>query len=253
MKISVVTAVYNRVDTVAEAVRSVQAQKYKNVEHVIQDGASTDGTLEKLHTLADARTRLESGKDAGLYDAINLGIKRTSGDAIGLMHSDDVFAGDETLSQVASAFSDPEIDGVYGDLQYVSAANPNRVVRYWRSGDYERFRLRRGWMPPHPTLYLRRKVFEEWGAYDTSLRIAADYDAMLRWLIKGNIRLAYIPRVLVKMRLGGESNASLEQIIRKTQEDYRVIRRHNVGGLGTLAQKNLRKFKQFINKDFTPR
>lgn len=248
MKISVVTAVYNRSGTIAEAVRSVQAQKYHSLEHVIQDGGSTDGTLEKLRALADARTHLESRADAGLYDAINTGIARATGDVIGLMHSDDIFAADDVLSDVAVALADPKVDGVYGDLLYVSATDPDQVVRYWRSGTYSPSRLNRGWMPPHPTLYLRREVFEQWGMYDTSFRVAADYDAMLRWLTNG-VRLAYVPRVLVKMRLGGESNGSLERILLKSREDYRAIQRNQVGGISTLVLKNLRKIEQFIRKD----
>ena len=139
----------------------------------------------------------------------------------------------------------PDVDAVYGDLDYVSARDTGRVIRRWRSGDWDAERLRAGWMPPHPTLYLRREVFDRWGAYDTGFRIAADYEAMLRWLVEGEIRLAYIPEVLVKMRLGGESNRSLSRILRKSREDYRAIRRHGIGGWGTLIQKNISKIGQF--------
>ncbi|WPL19416.1 hypothetical protein Thiowin_04537 [Thiorhodovibrio winogradskyi] len=118
-------------------------------------------------------------------------------------------------------------------------------MRRWRAGDYHPKRLARGWMPPHPTLYLRRSVIEHWGGFDTDFRIAADYDAMLRYLARGRLRLAYIPAVLVRMRLGGASNRSLSHILRKSREDYRALRRHDVGGLGTLAWKNLSKLSQF--------
>lgn len=249
MKISIVTAVYNRSATISDAVQSVQKQSYCDVEHVIQDGGSTDGTLEILNTLQNARTRVDSRPDSGLYYAINTGIARSTGDVIGLMHSDDIFASADILSNVATEFLDPRVDAVYGDLQYVSSSNTDRVIRHWRAGNYDRRKLKWGWMPPHPTLYVRRKVFEQWGAYDTSFRIAADYDAMLRWLTNGDIRLAYIPKVFVKMRLGGESNASPGHILRKSQEDYRAIRRNNVGGIGTLALKNFSKFGQFIQKE----
>lgn len=248
MKVSVVTAVFNRVDLIADAITSVQAQSYSDIEHIIQDGGSTDGTLAKIAGADKATIALISEPDRGIYDAINRGIERASGDIIGLMHSDDFFAHSEVIAKVAAKFSDPQVDGVYGDLQYVSASDSSRVVRHWISGEYSPRLLTMGWMPPHPTLYLRREVFERFGLYDTSFKIAADYDAMLRYLVKGGIRLAYIPEVLVKMRLGGESNRSLERILRKSREDYRAMRRNKVGGLGTLAAKNFSKIGQFLLK-----
>jgi len=246
MKISVVTAVYNRRKTIAEAIESVQAQTYAHIEHVIQDGASSDGTLDIIRSTLDSGTTLESAPDHGIYDAVNRGITRASGDVIGLMHSDDVFANPDVIHKIADVFEDPDVDGVYGDLHYVSDATPSRIIRHWQSGAYTPDRLKRGWMPPHPTLYLRRGVFDKWGLYDTSYRIAADYDAMLRYLIQGQIKLAYIPEVLVKMRVGGESNKSIAKILQKSREDYRAIRSNGVGGLPTLAMKNLSKIKQFF-------
>lgn len=249
MKISVVTAVFNRASTIAEAVESVQRQTYPYLEHVIQDGGSSDGTLDQIAKLAAMNTNVTSERDTGIYDAINRGIDRATGEIIGLMHSDDFFADDTVLEKVAAAFASPGVDGVYGDLQYVSADDPTRIVRHWRSGQYHPSLLKHGWMPPHPTLYLRREVYERYGVYDTSFSIAADYDAMLRYLATGKIKLAYIPEVLVKMRLGGESNRSLERILRKSREDLRAIRKNGVGGLGTLAAKNLSKLGQFIVKE----
>lgn len=246
MKISVVTAVYNRRATIAHALESVAAQTHAHVEHVIQDGGSTDGTLDIIADTSDAQAALISEKDHGIYDAINRGIRRASGDVVGLMHSDDFFANSHVLSRVAEVFLDPEIDGVYGDLDYVSATDPTLIIRRWRSGAYRPEKVTKGWMPPHPTLYLRRNVFEEHGLYDTSFNIAADYDAMLRYFTKGQIKLAYIPDVMVKMRVGGESNKSLRKILQKSREDYRAIRRNEVGGLGTLALKNLSKVRQFL-------
>ena len=248
MKISIVTAVFNRADTIADAIASLQSQSHQDIEHVIQDGGSTDGTLDVIRGFDAASTALVSEQDAGIYDAINKGITRASGDVIGLMHSDDFFSHDLVLERIAQAFSDPTVDGVYGDLDYVSASDTRKVIRHWRSGPYLRDLLKHGWMPPHPTLFLRREVFEQWGLYDTSFQIAADYDAMLRYLWRGDIRLAYLPEVLVKMRVGGESNRSLGRILRKSREDYRAIRRNRVGGLGTLAMKNARKLIQFIHR-----
>ena len=249
MKISVVTAVFNRAGTIGAAIESVQAQTHPDVELVVQDGGSNDGTLDVVRSLSNPSTKLISERDHGIYDAINRGITNATGDVIGLMHSDDFFASPDALAKVAEAFADPSVRGVYGDLQYVTADEPTKVVRHWRSGEYTPAKLKRGWMPPHPTLYLKREVFDRHGLYDTSYSIAADYDAMLRYLAIGKIKLAYVPQVLVKMRMGGESNRSLERILRKSREDYRAIRKNKVGGIGTLAAKNFSKINQFFIKD----
>jgi len=249
MLISVVTAVWNRADTVGGAVASVQGQTYREVEHVVQDGGSTDGTVAAVERAADGRTRLVSEPDGGIYDAINRGIGRASGEVIGLMHSDDLFAAPDILERVAAAFEDPAVDAVYGDLDYVAAADTARVIRRWRSRAFTPALLARGWMPPHPTLYLRRRVFEAHGLYDTTYRIAADYDAVLRYFSHPGFRAAYIPRVFVKMRMGGASNASLGRIVLKSREDLRALRRSGIGGAGTLARKNFGKLHQFVARD----
>lgn len=244
--ISIVTAVYNRVDTIRDALASVHGQTWTDVEHVVVDGGSSDGTLAVLSEFRDRIAILISEPDHGIYDALNKGLSRATGEIVGLMHSDDYYADGEVLAAVAGVFDDPAIDGVYGDLDYVARNNPARVIRRWRSGEYDRRRLQQGWMPPHPTLFLRRAVLERWGGFDTSFRIAADYDAMLRYLAQGNIRLGYLPRVLVKMRWGGESNRSLAHILRKSREDLRALRKNRVGGLGTLFLKNASKVKQLF-------
>lgn len=246
LTVSVVTAVFNRVDTVGQALASVQAQTWPAVEHIVVDGASTDGTLDVLQAQRERIAVLVSEPDDGIYDALNKGLALASGDVVGWMHSDDFYANDGVLEQVARAFADPNVDGVYGDLDYVAKDAPDRVIRHWRSGDYDSRRLGYGWMPPHPTLFLRRSVIERWGGFDTSFRIAADYEAILRYLGRGRIRLAYVPEVLIKMRVGGESNRSLARIARKSLEDYRALRANGVGGLGALAWKNLGKLPQFF-------
>ncbi len=248
MKISVITAVYNRVDTVADAIGSLHGQTHDDYEHVVMDGGSTDGTLEVVRSLGDARMTLTSEPDLGIYDALNKGMNQATGDIIGLMHSDDFFASRHVLDHVAAAFQDSQVDVVYGDLQYVTAKRPDRIVRHWQAGEFSPSRLKRGWMPPHPTLYVRRSVIERWGGYDTSYRISADYDAILRWFGQGRVKAAYIPEVLVKMRVGGESNQSLGNILRKSREDYRALKKNRIGGLGTLALKNLSKAQQFFVK-----
>lgn len=245
IKISIITAVRNRVNVIANAIESVSGQSYHDIEHLIQDGLSTDGTLEVIGRYNSSIIRLESKRDSGIYDAINKGILRAQGDVIGLMHSDDFFADPLVLAKVAEAFQDPDVDGVYGDLDYVDSADTRRVLRRWRSGSFAIENLRRGWMPPHPTVYLRSHVFKKWGVYDTSYRISADYDAMLRYLSMGEVKMTYIPEVIVKMRTGGESNKSLYNLAKKSCEDYRAIRTNKVGGFGTLLQKNLSKIHQF--------
>ncbi len=246
MKISIVTAVYNRERTIGEALASVASQSHGNVEHLIIDGASKDATLAIVRSLTDPRVVLVSEPDNGIYDALNKGITRATGDVIGLMHSDDLFAHDRVLEKVAAAFADPAIDLVYGDLDYVAAADVSRVVRHWRSGDYSPEKLRRGWMPPHPTVFARARVFKDHGLYDTSYRIAADYEAMLRFFGRAGLRSAYIPEVLVKMRTGGLSNRSLGHIMLKSREDLRAMRTNGVGGVSTLIAKNLSKIPQFL-------
>lgn len=243
---TIITAVYNRADTVGQAVASVHSQTWPSVEHVVIDGASDDGTLEVLHAAGACIASLVSEPDKGIYDALNKGFRASTGDIVGLLHSDDAFADDDVLGRVVEAFDDPAIDGVYGDLDYVAKDDVSRVIRRWRSGEFDRRRLSLGWMPPHPTLFLRRSVIDQLGGYDTSYQIAADYDFILRYLGRDGIKLAYIPEVLVKMRVGGESNRSLSRIIRKSREDYRALRSNGVGGVGALIWKNLSKVKQFF-------
>lgn len=245
MKISVVTAIMNGRKTLPRMLSSLKTQTYPNLEHVVQDGGSTDSTLDYLRTDGHPAMSLVSAPDSGIYDGINNGIKRAAGDVIGLLHADDHLASPEILAAIAAAMADPQVDGVYGDLQYVARDDDTRVIRHWTAGPYAQSRLKRGWMPPHPTLYLRREVFARAGLYDTTYRISGDYDGMLRFLTSGQVRLAYIPQVMVRMKIGGVSNRSFAHMIRKSREDYRAIRRHKVGGIGTLIAKNLSKIPQF--------
>ncbi|MEO1502379.1 MAG: glycosyltransferase family 2 protein [Pseudomonadota bacterium] len=244
MRITVVTAVWNRAETVEDALESVASQDHRDVEHVVQDGGSTDGTQEILQSRENIA--LVSEPDDGIYDAINRGIARSTGEIVGLLHSDDVFASQSVLSRVAEAFVDPEVDAVYGDLDYVAATNLSKVIRHWSPGHFTPQKLARGWMPPHPTLYLRRNVFETCGLYDTSYRIAGDYDGILRYFSQPGFKAVHVPEVLVKMRVGGASNRSLSHILRKSREDFRALRKNEVGGVMALAAKNLSKVGQFL-------
>src|SRR5579863_3274148 len=246
MQISVITAVYNRVDTIETALTSIERQTYGNIDHIIIDGGSDDGTLDVINAQDRPGLRLISEPDNGIYDAINKGIKLSIGEVIGLVHSDDILANETVLAKVAAAFADPSVDAVYGDLEYVSGSDPDKVIRRWRAGEFQPAKLRRGWMPPHPALFVRRSFMERHDIYNTSYRIAADYDAILRWFGQKGIRTVYIPEVLVQMRLGGESNRSLGRILLKSSEDYRALRTNGVGGLGALMFKNLSKIPQFF-------
>lgn len=249
MRFSILTVTWNRAATLGDALDSLSAQTWADYQHIVQDGASTDGTLALLDSRPDPRREVVSARDGGIYDALNRALARVTGDVVGVLHSDDLYAHPAVLERVARRFAETGADAVYGNLDYVAADDPRRVIRHWRSGDYDPAKLRRGWMPPHPALFLRRSVIDRWGGYDTTYRIAADYDTILRYFGRGGISAAWLPEVLVKMRVGGESNRSLGRILRKSREDLRALRANGVGGIGTLAAKNLSKIPQFIVKD----
>ena len=228
------------------ALESTINQDYKNIELIVIDGASTDDTISILNQFSDQISILVSEPDDGIYDALNKGISLATGNIIGFMHSDDLFNNQNSLEKVVQAFNDHDVDAVYGDLIYVDKENTDNVVRYWKSGKYSHDQLARGWMPPHPTFYMKRSCYEKYGGFDLQYRIAADYDALLRYLVDGNIRIHYIPEVLVRMRVGGVSNRSLGNMLLKSQEDYRIIKSHHIGGMNTLLMKNFSKIPQFF-------
>ncbi len=248
LRVSVITAVLNRAPTLDAALRSVHAQTCADVEHIVIDGGSTDGTLALLDQHKSGIAKLVSEPDAGLYDALNKGIRHASGDIIGFMHADDEFASPHALARIVEAFRDPAVEAVYGDLVYVKQADVSRVVRYWRAGHYQRNLLMQGWMPPHPTFYVRADVYSRFGGFDTRFRLAADYENMLRILWGGGVQVAYIPEVLVRMRMGGMSNKSLLNILRKSREDYAAMRQNGIGGFQALFLKNIMKLPQFVYK-----
>jgi glycosyltransferase len=225
----------------------MNSQTHPDIEHVVVDGASTDGTLELLRKKLDDRSILISEPDRGIYYALNKGLAKSTGDVVGILHSDDVFADQHVLEDVAKVFSDPTIDAVYGDLQYVSKLNAQKIIRHWVAGEYTFSRVGSGWMPPHPTLFLRRELLKSLGNFDTSYRISADYDFILRFFSRRDVRVTYIKRVLVKMRSGGESNGSFGRILKKSREDYIVLQSNGVGGLSVLLLKNLSKLRQFFH------
>ena len=248
VKISVITAVFNNRETVGSALDSVLSQSHPQVEVIVIDGMSTDGTRDVLAGYAKRLDVYVSEPDHGIYDALNKGIELATGDVVGFLHSDDVLADLQVLERVADAFNDASVDAVYGDLVYVSKDDITRVVRRWIAGTYSKRLLRRGWMPPHPTFYARREVYQRLGGFELGLRIAADYDCMLRFLC-ADVKLAYIPQVQVRMRMGGASNRSLGNIVRKSVEDYTALRRNRVGGAAALLLKNVGKLPQFFRRN----
>lgn len=249
MKISIITAVFNNRPFIESCIRSVRAQSYPGMEYLIIDGGSTDGTLDVISRLtphARLPARVISEPDRGIYDALNKGIRMASGDVIGFLHVDDLFASERVVETVAGCFETHGVDSCYGDLLYVDKDDTNKIIRYWKSRPYERGLLRTGWMPPHPTFFVRREVYGEYGSFNTTFKIASDYELMMRFLGKHGISTRYIPEVLIKMRVGGASNRSIGNLIRKSFEDYKAMKMHDIGGLGTLFRKNLSKIPQFF-------
>ena len=248
-EISIITATWNCAHTLPSCLDAVTNQTYPHREHIVVDGASTDGTVAVLQARQGQLANWVSEPDQGLYDALNKGLRRSTGEIVGFLHADDVYGSPQALAQVAAAFADdPSVSAVFGDLQYVRKDNLNHVVRHWQASPFTPSRLARGWMPPHPTLYVRRSWYQRIGFFDTSYRIAADYDCILRLFSQPDFKAVYLPEVLVKMRVGGASNRSLGNILLKSQEDLRALRRARVGafgGLGALAVKNLSKLQQF--------
>lgn len=248
LHVSVITAVFNRATTLDEALGSVRAQTWPHVEHIVIDGGSTDGSLDILERHRNTIAHLVSEPDNGLYDALNKGLLRATGDVVGFMHADDSYATPRALERVAAAFEDPSVGAVYGDLVYVNQADVSRIVRYWRAGHFHRSRLTQGWMPPHPTFYVRREHYERIGGFDTRFRIAADYENMLRLLWAGGVHAAYIPEVLVRMRTGGVSNRSLRNIVQKSREDFVALRQNGISALQGVVLKNVTKLPQFVTR-----
>ncbi|PTT81559.1 glycosyl transferase [Pelomonas sp. HMWF004] len=245
MKISVITATYNCGKTLRTTLESMASQTHRDIEHLVMDGGSKDETLDLVRAWTGHSLTLESGRDKGIYDALNKGIAKAGGEVVGFLHADDVLEDAHVLEKVARAFEDPAVQAVYGDLVYVDQQDLSKVIRTWRSGSFSPKRLRAGWMPPHPTFYARRALYERLGGFDLRYRIAADYDCMLRLLSSPGMKTAYIPEVLLRMRTGGISNRSLRNILRKSSEDLAIARRNQVGGIGTVLMKNLSKISQF--------
>lgn len=251
MKISIITATYNSAKTIESSMQSVIDQTYASIEHLIVDGSSSDDTLDIVREfqMKYSNIHLTSEPDNGIYDALNKGISKATGDVIGFLHSDDFFENKKVIQQIANSFEVNECDGVYGDLKYVNAENPTQVVRYWRSSPFHQSLLQKGWMPAHPTLFLKKEVYQNYGKFDVSYKIASDYDFMLRVLKNVNFKFEYLPQVITNMRVGGASNRSFKNILRKSKEDYRALQENKIGGRAILMRKNLSKLPQFLKKN----
>ena len=215
MKISIITVCYNSVATVSGAVESVLHQQGVEVEYIIVDGGSTDGTVECLKEYGAAISSLTSEPDRGIYDAMNKGIARATGDVVGLLNSDDFYASDGVLARVAELFDRDGVDAVYGDLHYVSQDDDSKVVRDWRSGPLPQALFSQGWHPPHPSFFVRRSVYDALGSFDLRFDIAADYEFMLRVLEKNKVSCAYLPEVLVKMRMGEQATVRWQMLFER--------------------------------------
>jgi glycosyltransferase involved in cell wall biosynthesis len=248
-KISIITVSYNSQSTIKHTIDSVSSQTYKNIEYILIDGASNDWTLDILDFKKDEIDNFVSEADAGIYDAMNKGIKAANGDIIGILNSDDFYYNQDVLSKIAKVFEETNCDCLYGDLVFVNKGDTRKIVRYWKSGKFEKNLMTKGWMLPHPTFFVKKEIYQKHGLYNTNLKSAADYEMILRLLHKEKIIVEYIPEILIKMRVGGESNASILNRLKGNNEDNIAW---DLNGLKKPPFirfiKPLRKISQFFRK-----
>lgn len=247
-RISVITVTLNSAATLSDTLRSVSAQDYPEIEHLVVDGGSNDGTLALIEQHAAPWRKVVSEVDEGIYHAMNKGIALATGELIGFLNADDFYPNGDVLTRVAEVFRDPAIEACYGDLCYVEQRRPDRVVRYWRAGPHRPGAFRSGWAPPHPTFFVRRGVLERCHGFDTRFRVASDFDLMLRLLEVERVRVHYLPTVLVHMRLGGVSNRNLRNVKRGNREILSALRAagETVDTPRFLLLKGLRRLRQFV-------
>ena len=247
MKVSIITATYNSENTILDTVKSLESQTHTDIEYIIVDGNSTDSTIELIKKHSTRVNTFIIEKDKGIYDALNKGLNAATGDIVGFLHSDDLFSSPDSIRNLVAAFDDSS-DAIYADLEYVDKLDTNKVIRLWKSGIYSLSKITSGWMPPHPTFYMKTELYKKLGGFDLNYNIAADYDSLLRYLWINKINVSYLPEVLIKMRVGGASNRSLKNIIQKTKEDMMALSNNNVPVLKAILWKNLSKIPQFIFK-----
>jgi glycosyltransferase involved in cell wall biosynthesis len=245
ISISIVTASYNAATTINDCLSSIGSQTHP-CEHIIIDGGSTDGTLDVVRKFPHV-AHVVSEPDSGIYDAMNKGITLATGDIIGILNADDIYNGEDVLAKVAKVFECETLDSCFADLVYVAADDTNKIIRYWKAGDFLASRIFNGWIPPHPTFFVRRSVYEKYGAFNLEAGIAADYELMLRMLLKHSITTKHIPSILVRMRLGGVSNRSFKSRI---DNAFSTRLGWQLNGLKprpwTLAFRSLLKVRQYF-------
>jgi glycosyltransferase len=239
---SIITASYNSEATILRCLKSIREQKQVSVEHIIIDGASSDNTCTLVENSGIKPDVLFSQKDDGLYDALNKGIRECSGDFIGLLHSDDTFKHSNTLSLIKEAFDSSGANVVYSNLEYVGISG--NIVRDWKSSNFDVRQLKFGWMPPHPTVFIRRDYMKKLGDYSSSYRISGDYDFLLRMMLRSDFSPVFLKEVTVRMQAGGMSNRNLRNLALKSIEDYNILKCHGFNPLLGLMMKQLSKLKQ---------
>ena len=244
MKVSIITVSYNSEKTIEDTIQSVISQDYQDIEYIIIDGASSDATKSIIDNYKTDISCFISEPDAGIYDAMNKGINASNGDLIGILNSDDVYSNSSVVSDMVNALG--KSDAVYADLVYVDFNNLDKVKRVWKSGRFKKRAFYFGWMPPHPTFFVKKECYLNFGLYSLVLRSAADYELMLRFIHKNNIKVSYLPKIIVKMRVGGVSNISLKNRILANREDKKAWKINNVKPKAfTFFLKPLRKLSQF--------
>lgn len=245
MKVSVITIVYNNKPCIVDCINSVLSQSYPDIEYIMIDGGSTDGTQFEIEPFVNKLAYYVSEKDNGLYDALNKGIQHATGDIIGLLHSDDLYYDENSIQKVVDAFHKSDADVVYGNGQYVERDDITQVKRIYPSKTFNKIYLKFGWIPLHTTIYVKKQIFQQYGFYDTQYRIASDYEISLRWFSNSKIKTYFLDAWVVKMRLGGKSTtAGLQKL--KSTEDLHIIRRYKLNGLFTLGFKIIRKIPQYL-------
>lgn len=229
MKISIITVSFNSSLTIRDTIESVVAQSFTNIEYIIIDGGSNDGTLSIINEYKDKITKVVSEPDYGIYDAMNKGINAATGDIVGMLNSDDFFENNDVLSNVANAFSlDSSADIVFGDIVFVRPDNLNKIVRYYSSVRFRVWKLRFGWMPPHPATFVRRSVYDAYGLYNLQYSIAADFEIFVRWLLVHRLNYLRMNRVLVRMRIGGLSTSGLRSSLFLNREIAKACKSNGI-------------------------
>ena len=228
MKVSIITVTMNSEKYLSDCITSVKLQSHKDIEYIIIDGKSTDGTLNIIEKNQDHISYWVSEADRGMYDAINKGIEMATGDIIGILNSDDMFASADSVRSIVDCFETTGTDSVYGDLVYVDATNTQKILRYWKGNSYKRSRFRYGWMPAHPTFYMKRELISQYGCYENHYYTAADYEFMARYLFLHKVSSAYIDSMLIKMRSGGISNITLKSRFRANRRDFLAMRKNKI-------------------------